>query len=160
MKTTGQKIKELRIEKGMSQEELGEKIGVKKAAVNKYETGIVTNLKRNIIAKLSEALDTTPIYLMGWDEDEDEEIESSVKLLVDVYNSLNDEGKKEAIKRMQELLLIPSYADTNNRHLDIGNSNTPIKQNKEAEIMVEKSRENAKRFFNEFAEEETFKKAR
>lgn len=67
--TTGQKIKALRLEKGMSQEELGAKIGVKKAAINKYETGVVVNLKKSTIAKLAEALDTSPIYLMGWESE-------------------------------------------------------------------------------------------
>ena len=59
----------MRLEKNLSQEELGEKIGVQKAAINKYETGIVVNLKRGIIVKLAEALDTTPAYLMGWSDD-------------------------------------------------------------------------------------------
>ena len=67
--TTGQRIKNLRINKGLSQEELGEMIGVKKAAINKYETDIVVNLKRSTISKLASALGTSPIYLMGWDDE-------------------------------------------------------------------------------------------
>lgn len=50
----------------MTQEELGNKIGVTKSTINKYETGIVINLRRPIIEKLSTALNTTPSYLMGW----------------------------------------------------------------------------------------------
>ena len=82
--TTGDRIKQLRLALGMSQEELGQKVGVKKAAINKYETGIVVNLKRSVIDKLSTALHTTPSYLMGWDtaatepkdkDDEDDELE-------------------------------------------------------------------------------------
>ena len=67
--TTGDRIKQLRNTLGMSQEELGQKVGVKKAAINKYETGIVVNLKRSVIDKLSAALQTTPAYLMGWEEE-------------------------------------------------------------------------------------------
>lgn len=48
--TTGERIKELRLQKGLSQEELGAMIGVKKAAINKYETGVVVNLKRSTIS--------------------------------------------------------------------------------------------------------------
>ena len=66
MMHTGQRIKELRDAKGMTQEALGEKIGVTKATINKYETGIITNLKRATIADLSRALDVSPAYLMGW----------------------------------------------------------------------------------------------
>lgn len=68
--TTGDKIKALRISKGMTQEELGARIGVKKAAIHKYETGAVVNLKRSTIMKLAQALDTTPLYLIGMEEAE------------------------------------------------------------------------------------------
>ena len=52
--TIGEKIKKLRNEAGMTQAELASKLGVRDAAVAKYETGRVTNLKRETIAKLSE----------------------------------------------------------------------------------------------------------
>lgn len=68
--TTGEKIKMLRVKKRMSQEELGKKVGVQKAAINKYEKGIVVNLKMSTIAKLADALDVTPVYLMGIDEEQ------------------------------------------------------------------------------------------
>lgn len=68
--TTGEKIKMLRLRKGMSQEELGKKVGVQKAAINKYEKGIVVNLKMSTIAKLADALDVTPVYLMGIDDEQ------------------------------------------------------------------------------------------
>ena len=68
--TTGEKIKMLRVKKGMSQEELGKKVGVQKAAINKYEKGIVVNLKMSTISKLADALDVTPVYLMGIGEEQ------------------------------------------------------------------------------------------
>ena len=68
--TIGEKIKRLRKERNMTQEELGEAIGVQKAAVNKYETGIVVNLKREIIAKIARVFEVNPVWLMddqdGW----------------------------------------------------------------------------------------------
>ena len=66
--TTGERIKALRTQKGMTQEELGEKVGVKTPAIYKYENGLVVNLKRSTIEKLAEVLDTTPSYLMGFDD--------------------------------------------------------------------------------------------
>ena len=50
--TTGERIRQLRIEHDMTQEELGAKIGVQKAAIYKYETGLIVNLKRSTIEKL------------------------------------------------------------------------------------------------------------
>ena len=68
--TIGEKIKRLRKEHHMTQEELGDAIGVKKAAINKYETGLVVNLKREVIAKIARAFDVNPVWLMddqdGW----------------------------------------------------------------------------------------------
>ena len=66
--TTGERIRQLRIGKNMTQEMLGEKIGVKKAAIYKYENGLVVNLKRDIIEKLANVLEVSPSYLMGLDD--------------------------------------------------------------------------------------------
>lgn len=59
----GKRIKELRTSLGMTQEELGEKVGVKKAAINKYEKGIVENIKREMQISLAKALNTDPASL-------------------------------------------------------------------------------------------------
>lgn len=66
--TTGERIKALRKEHNLTQEELGTKIGVQKAAIQKYEKGTVKNIKRDSLIKLAQCLDTTPEYLLGWDD--------------------------------------------------------------------------------------------
>lgn len=66
---SGNRIKTLRIEMGLTQEELGEKLGLQKSAIAKYESGRVENIKRSIIQKMADVLDTTPAYLMGWEDD-------------------------------------------------------------------------------------------
>ena len=63
------RIKERRTAMGYTQEELGEKIGVQKSAIAKYENGRVKNLKRGVIAKLADALQCSPTYLMGLEEE-------------------------------------------------------------------------------------------
>lgn len=61
---TSEKIRQLRIAKGLSQEALGEIIGVKKAAINKYEKGRVVNIKRSTLHKLADALGVLPADLL------------------------------------------------------------------------------------------------
>ena len=56
-KTIGERIKTARVNRDMTQEELGKKIGVQRAAINKYETGVVVNLKRSTIEALAQALE-------------------------------------------------------------------------------------------------------
>lgn len=68
--TMGERIKQLRIQKGLTQEELGKYIGVKKAAIMKYEKGNVQNMKRSSIEILSKLFNVTPSYLMCIDENE------------------------------------------------------------------------------------------
>ena len=65
MENTGAYIKQLRTEKGMTQEELGELLGVKKAAVQKWESGTVKNLKRDTIKKLAEFFGVSPAIFIS-----------------------------------------------------------------------------------------------
>ena len=53
----GQKIKNARIAKGLTQEQLGSLVGLQKSAIAKYENGRVVNIKRSTLQKLAKALD-------------------------------------------------------------------------------------------------------
>lgn len=75
----GQKIHQLRVEKGMTLEELGNKVGVGKSTIRKWEIGMIENMKRDKIAKLAEALEVSPGYLLGWDVEKIDEVESMYK---------------------------------------------------------------------------------
>lgn len=63
----GELIKKLRIENGMTLEELGDRVGVGKSTVRKWENGIIANMRRDKIAKIAEVFGVSPSYLMGWD---------------------------------------------------------------------------------------------
>ena len=89
MKTVGDKIKERRIELGMTQEELGNKVGVQRAAINKYEKNIVENIKRSTQEKLAEALGLSPAELF-YSEDEDLQLEN-------IYMPFAKEAQDEGI---------------------------------------------------------------
>ena len=66
----GEKIKMLREQKSMTLEELGNKVGVGKSTVRKWENGMIANMRRDKIAKIANALDCSPAYLLGWDQKE------------------------------------------------------------------------------------------
>lgn len=63
-----ERIKECRLSKGLTQEELAQKLGLQKSAIAKYENGRVENIKRSVIAQMAVILDCKPAYLMGWDD--------------------------------------------------------------------------------------------
>ncbi len=64
-----EKIAMLRKQNNLTLEEVGQAVGVGKSTVRKWETGDIKNMRRDKIAKLAQALHTTPEYLMGWNHE-------------------------------------------------------------------------------------------
>lgn len=60
----GDKIRIARMNKGMTQEELGNALGVQKSAIAKYENGRVVNIKRSTLKKISDVLGIAPSELI------------------------------------------------------------------------------------------------
>ena len=67
----GEKIKYLRLKFGLTQEDVAKAITTTKQAIYKYENGIVTNIPIDKVQKIADLFNTTPSYLMGWEEDEE-----------------------------------------------------------------------------------------
>lgn len=79
----GNRIRQLREQLALTQEDVGNRIGVTKATVNRYETGEI-DIKRTIAIKLADVLNTTPAYIMGWEDnnsiDSDSEREDTIPI--------------------------------------------------------------------------------
>ncbi len=69
---TGDRIKQRRIELGLTADALAEKIGKSRATIYRYENGDIENMPTPILEPLAKALNTTPADLMGWDDQEQE----------------------------------------------------------------------------------------
>ena len=105
--TIGDKIHYLRVLNDLSQEELGRRVGVQRAAINKYEKGSVTNIPIATIEKMASVFDVSPSYLVGWDGNEGNALSAEVKIiqgikkfygieaveLLEAYTTLSGEGK-------------------------------------------------------------------
>lgn len=72
VKSTAEKIKELRLTRGLTLEQVANEVGVGKSTVRKWETGMIANMRNDKIKALAKALGTTPEYLMGWEDAEKE----------------------------------------------------------------------------------------
>ena len=66
--TTGERMKQRRKEIGLSAEKVAERLGVSPATIYRYEKGDIEKVPVDIFAELAKILQTTPAYLMGWDE--------------------------------------------------------------------------------------------
>lgn len=119
MSYIGTMIKMLREQKDWSQEELGKRIGVGRAAVNKYEKGTVENIPLSTIEKQAQVLDTTPLHLLGWSESR-EVVSYETKVvkgisyfygeesleLLETFVALNARGQKKAMDYLNDLYKI------------------------------------------------------
>ena len=122
--SVGGTIKKLRIEKGLTQEELGNLLGVKKAAVQKYESGTVQNLKQDIIKKLCEVFEKNPSvfifdeheimneerlrYEVGLIEEIQKTYGKEVIQLLECFISLDADGKAKVLNYTSDMELIKS----------------------------------------------------
>lgn len=117
-------IKSKRLELGLTLEEVANKIGVKKPTLQRYESGVISNIPSDKIEALAEVFDISPAYLMGWEEKSvsNKEIQNNLSLskkeetLLHNFNKLNDIGKNEAIKRVEELTFLSRYSNSNNEY--------------------------------------------
>ena len=98
-----ERIKSRREELGLSQEELAHRIGYKdRSSIAKIESG-VNDITQSKIKAIADALDTTPSYLMGWEESpsgSDEKTADpksgggeSLEDIIPGYDSLSNENK-------------------------------------------------------------------
>lgn len=72
--TIGERIKQRRIELGLSVDEVAEKLGKNRATVYRYESNEIENLPVGTLEPLAKILETTPAQLMGWDDKEQDKI--------------------------------------------------------------------------------------
>ncbi len=69
--TIGERIKEARLHKGLTLEQLGKAAKIGKTTIMRYETGAIANIPSDKIEMIARALSVTPAYIMGWDNKED-----------------------------------------------------------------------------------------
>lgn len=85
--SVGDRIKQRRIQLGIDADELAHRIGKSRATVYRYENGDIENMPTTILEPLAKILNTTPAYLMGWDEEDpniqnrDADLEAIEKIL-------------------------------------------------------------------------------
>lgn len=97
----GKIIRDARIKKGYTQEQLGEIMGVQKSAIAKWENGRVVNIKRDKLKKLAEVLSIPPYELVAPDSivsNSEQNLSSDELQLLDMYRQLNDQGKEYVLQ--------------------------------------------------------------
>ena len=121
----GTRIRELRIISNMSQEELGRRVGVQRAAIQKYEKGTVENIPLRTIEKIANVFSDSPTYIVGWDNLVVNPLSAEVRViqgikrfygtdavnLLEVYSMLSSVGRKKLLAYADDIAI--KYSDNN-----------------------------------------------
>ena len=99
--SVGQRIALAREQRNMTLEEVARLCETTKQTIFKYENGIVTNIPYDKIVLLTKALDVSPSYLFGWNEESpsEQELTEGEKVLLDLFNRV-PEDKQQLVLQM------------------------------------------------------------
>ena len=117
-------IKSKRIERKMTLEDLAKSVGVSRQTIQRYESGVIGNIPSDKIELIARALDTSPAYLMGWEQIDTnfsgkeapkeiyDKFKSNVskfhgehKELLDIYGKLSSPNQKRVLTYSKNLLM-------------------------------------------------------
>lgn len=117
MLTTGMILKFLRNEANLTQDQLADILGVKKSSIQKYESGSVSNLKRDTIRTICNYFRVPPYFFIFpetiKDEKELKQIKYDNDLLknINLFLQLNAQGKEKVLVYIQDLIDSEKYID-------------------------------------------------
>lgn len=105
--TIGERIRSRREELHLSQEELAKRLGYKsRSSINKIELGLY-NLKQSKIKAIADALETTPSYIMGWEDEKAPasiEEDERVREFISLFSRLTEEQQKMIVAQIKGIL--------------------------------------------------------
>ena len=103
----GERIKALRKAKGITQIEMARLLSTTKQTISKYENGIVTNIPSDRVEALATILETTPEYILGWEEEKPvtkDGLTENQRKLIDFAEQLSDDQAEKVLRLMQSIL--------------------------------------------------------
>ena len=100
-------IRSRRLELGKTLEDIGREVGVSKGTVQRWESGNISNMRRDKIAKLAAALEISPTQLIGYEDTHDPlpsaTLDPQEAELIRTYRKLNPLGQEEALQYIHHL---------------------------------------------------------
>ncbi len=104
----GNRIKMARTLRKLTLDDIAKKVGVTKSTIQRYENGLIRSIKLPVVESIAYALDVNPAWMVGKTDIMELPFQKTQKIM-QYYNSLNDYGKQEATKRVEELTHFSKY---------------------------------------------------
>lgn len=122
MSTTGERIREMRIRRKLTLDDVAKKLNVNRQAVYKYEHGVVTNIPLENLEIMAEMFGTTPEYLAGWTDDKppDDPVPSTpeARIISEGIDKMPESRRQQALAIMKAAFA--EYADFFKEETDNG----------------------------------------
>ncbi len=100
-----EKIKLRRLELGLSYQELSDLTGINKSTLQRYETGFIKKVPINQVQIIAKALNVTPGYLMGWENNKENQTyylnPEAAKMAQEIYDNPQYKVLFEATKKLK-----------------------------------------------------------
>ena len=100
-----ERLKQRRLDMGLTLQEVADILGVEKPTVQRYESGKIKSVDTVTVEKLSEIIKCSPSWLMGWTN----EIKNTTGGIIDSYDKLNHLGKCKVDEYIKDLLENAKY---------------------------------------------------
>lgn len=107
----GNRIKTERERCNLTLKDIADDIGVAVSTIQRYENGLIKDIKLPIIQAIANSLKVNPNWLIGKDNNKmnTNVLSTYEKQLLNIFNNLNHQGKQKALERIKELYEIPRY---------------------------------------------------
>lgn len=102
----GERIKQRRLELGYTADTLAKLLNKNRATIYRYENGDIENMPIDVLEPLAKALNTTPAYLMGWQEPHQESTSTLSKQTEDYYLDAETAEYAEMLRTRPEMRML------------------------------------------------------
>ena len=98
----GALIKNRRQQLGLTLEQVGDRCGVGKSTVRKWEQGMIRNVGRDKISLLAKVLRMDPVDLIDLDQEESSTLSMEEFALVAAYRAADDRAREDAMNTLKQ----------------------------------------------------------
>ena len=98
----GALIKNRRQQLGLTLEQVGDRCGVGKSTVRKWEQGMIRNMGRDKISMLAKVLRMDPVDLIDLGQEESSTLSMEELALVAAYRAADDRAREDAMNTLKQ----------------------------------------------------------
>lgn len=110
------KLKQRRKELSLTMLEVAQRVGVSEATISRWESGDIANMRRDKIVTLANALNVSPAFIMGWDDEsaiisqeQQDRLPSKDDMTIAMFKQLDNDDKAEIRGEIKQMLKADKY---------------------------------------------------